>query len=77
MDVLWLRATTIAGEVVGGVALAVSAPLDIYQIASNGYHLAKSGRNSEDESDLTCGMWTEIEKWKGIVLHWTYGIRRR
>ena len=49
-----LRAAAIAGGVIGGVALVVTAPLDIYQIASNGYHLARSSRNGENENDLIC-----------------------
>ena len=48
-----LRAAAIAGGVVGGVALVVTAPLDIYQIASNSYHLVKSGKNGENEKDLS------------------------
>ena len=49
-----LRAAAIAGGVAGGVALVVTAPLDIYQIVSNSRNLARSGRNGENESDSIC-----------------------
>ena len=54
-----LRAAAIAGGVVGGLALFVTAPLDIYQIASNGYHLVKRGENGENEKDSNCVWYME------------------
>ena len=42
----------IAEGVVSGASLVVTVPLDIYQIASNSYHLAISGKNGENEKDL-------------------------
>ena len=54
-----LRAAAIAGGVVGGLALVVTAPLDIYQIASNSYGLATRGENGENERDSICIWYTE------------------
>ena len=54
-----LRAAAIAGGVVGGVALVVTVPLDIYQIASNGYHLVKRGKNGENEKDSICTWYVD------------------
>ena len=51
-----VQTVALAGGVVGGVALLVSAPLDIYQIVRNTYGLAKSGKKGKHESDKTC-LW--------------------
>ena len=61
-----LRAAAIAGGAVGGLALIVTAPLDIYQIGKNSYELyATSGSNGENESDATCKWYMEqIKKMK-------------
>ena len=64
-----LRAAAIAGGVVGGVALLVTTPLDIYQIASNGYDLAKSGKNGENDKDLTCKWYMDKIKEMKRELH--------
>ena len=66
-----------AGGVVGGVALAVTAPLNIYQIASNSYHLVKSSRDVENEKDSTCNwymnkikeMKRELDRIENIIAH--------
>ena len=59
----------IAG-LVGGVALAVTAPLDIYQIGRNSYDLATSGQHGENESDETFVWYTEqIKKLKEELDH--------
>ena len=55
-----LRAVAIARGVVGGLALLVTAPLDIYQIGKNSYDLyTTSGGNGENESDATCKWYME------------------
>ena len=54
-----VRAAAVTGGVVGGFALLVSAPLDIYQIASNSYYLVKRGENGENERDSTCRWYME------------------
>ena len=54
-----LRAAAYAGGVVGGLALVVTAPLDIYQITSNSYGLATRGENGENERDSICIWYTE------------------
>ena len=60
-----LRTAAIAGGVLGGLALIVTAPLDIYQISRNSYELATSGKHSKNESDLTCKWYMEqIKKMK-------------
>ena len=51
-----VQTVALVGGVVGGVALLVSAPLDIYQIVRNAYGLAKSGKKGKHESDKTC-LW--------------------
>ena len=48
-----VRVMAIAGGAVGGVALLVTGPLDIYQIGRKGYDLATSGEHGENESDPT------------------------
>ena len=49
-----LRAAAVTGGVVGGLALVVTAPLDIYQIASNSYYLATRSEDGKNEKDSTC-----------------------
>ena len=60
------RAAAIAGGVVGGLALLVTAPLDIYQIGRNSYELYETvSSNGENESDPTCKWYMEqIKKMK-------------
>ena len=65
-----VRVVAIAGGAVGGVALLVTAPLDIYQIGRNSYDLATSGEHGENESDATFVWYTEqIKKLKEELDH--------
>ena len=65
-----VRVVAIAGGAVGGVALLVTAPLDIYQIGRNSYDLATSGEHGENESDPTFVWYTEhIKKLKDELDH--------
>ena len=60
-----LRAAAITGGVVSGLTLVVTAPLNIYQIASDSYHLVKSSRDVENEKDSTCKWYmNKIEEMK-------------
>ena len=54
-----LRAAAITGGVVGGIALVVTAPLDIYQIASNSYQLATRSEDGKNEKDSNCVWYME------------------
>ena len=54
-----VRVVALTGGIVGGVALVVTAPLDIYQIGRNSYDLATSGQHGENESDETIVWYTE------------------
>ena len=65
-----VRVVAVAGGVVGGVALLVTAPLDIYQIYNNSYELATSGECGENESDPTFVWYTkQIKKLKEELDH--------
>ena len=65
-----VRVVAIAGGIVGGVALVVTAPFDIYQIGRNSYDLATCGQHGENESDETFVWYTEqIKKLKEELDH--------
>ena len=65
-----VRVVAIAGGAVGGVVLAVTLPLDIYQIGKNSYELATSGERGESENDPTFVWYTEqIKKLKEELDH--------
>ena len=60
------KVAAIPGDVVGGIALLVIAPLDIYQIGKNSYDLyATYSSNGENKSDATDKWYIEqIKKMK-------------
>ena len=63
---LGFKVAAIPEDVVGGNALLVIAPLDIYQIGKNSYDLyATYGSNGKNESDATIKWYIEqIKKMK-------------
>ena len=63
--VLDFKVAAIPGDVVGGIALLVIAPLDIYQIGKNSYDLYATYSNGENESDANIKWYIEqIKKMK-------------
>ena len=65
-----VRVIAITGRVVGGLALAVTAPFDIYQIGKSSYDLVTSGQCGENEGDSTFVWYTEqIRKLKEELDH--------